>query len=88
MTDIDGLRLCFVLFSVCMLLLRTVFFQVCTTCEVLLLQSNLRESSEADRFETPLEEIAGGEASTPFFIRPWVDVVRLNFRELREMKMC
>ena len=64
MTDIDGLRLCFVLFSVCMLLLRTVFFQVCTTCEVLLLQSNLRESSEADRFETPLEEIAGGEAST------------------------
>ena len=26
-------------------------------------------------------------SATPFFIRPWVDVVRLIFRELRVIKM-
>ena len=25
--------------------------------------------------------------TTPFFIRPWVDVFRLGFRELRDIKM-
>ena len=26
-------------------------------------------------------------ATTPFFIRPWVEIFRLSFRELREIKM-
>ena len=30
---------------------------------------------------------AGVLGYTPFFIRPWVEIFRLSFRELREIKM-